>query len=424
MRISKLMLPAVTLAGALALAGCGGGSSTPTVTGDSGSRQNNNSFSHTIDCDGTPVTGTGATAAAAQAAAVCPEPAPVKAELPTGLGAEQLRDLLNLDADGDGGKDETGEIRGAASLLTTRGDPPVGTKRIVDESKNGGGMTWDKALGATLRSDLDIPRPVADLTDQIAVDDDNGTDPDLAVVASAEKGARRSVTFKGIDGVATCGTNGCAVKNEGGALKLTGDWYFTPTAADAGNRWVADGSAFKPTAWARYGYWLEESTGGDWTLRRETEAVGRTLNADSFASVPGANTATYSGDAHGVSVLTPTGAATQSGTFEADVSLTATFAGVNNTRVEGMIDDFRGDAVGSDWKLTLKSTPTGPSAGGRLAGGDVLGSAVGDTSGGRNLDGQWTAHAYGDADKRPTGFVGAFDGEFSDGTVAGVYHAD
>ena len=39
-------------------------------------------------------------------------------------------------------------------------------------------------------------------------------------------------------------------------------------------------------------------------------------------------------------------------------------------------------------------------------------------------DGRFSYETYGEANQRPTGIVGQFGKNFSDGAVAGVYHAD
>ena len=127
-------------------------------------------------------------------------------------------------------------------------------------------------------------------------------------------------------------------------------------------------------------------------------------------------TATYSGTAAGMSVVTvpnPDGdgrVAGSSGAFTADVTLNATFGGTPT--IDGTITNFMGGAVGSNWRVTLRSQT--------LA---ATGSSDGTTrTDGQAADGLWSAQPYGgDADARPSGVHGGFNANFRDGAAVGAY---
>ncbi len=393
MRISKLYLPAAAMVGAVALAGCGGGGSEPErqqlVTG-------------THDCeDGSTATGMGADQAAADAAAKanCPKPEELDAKLPAGLGAQQLYNLL------------AGSTR---DHLVTTSTVPFSVTPIVKETAEGGGQDWKKALNAAIRPGLrtgDVY--VASLNGQIVEHPTNGEE--ATITAGAKDADRGDVKFRGITGDLFCGaaqTSACTSAASGGKTRLTGDWYFIPNTADGAKRWSAKGSGFESVGWAEYGYWLAQTGDADaWQMHRLVVRKGDTIAA---GLTTGTGTATYSGDAHGVSALAPNGdTPAKHGAFDAKVNLEARFG--TSPMIKGTIDGFKGDAVNTDWKLALNA--------GTFAGDGTVdddGNNAGTTGGG-----QWTATPYGtDAGKRPTGVVGTFDGKFTDGAVAGVYHAD
>ena len=130
--------------------------------------------------------------------------------------------------------------------------------------------------------------------------------------------------------------------------------------------------------------------------------------------------ATYSGTALGRSVHKTTDANgmvtdIESGNFEADVMLEATFG--STPMLGGTIDNFRAaqgsnpGAVDSSWEVTLMGT-TASSSGGTVTAG------VAEASG---QSGTWSATSYGDTDMRPAGIYGGFNAHFSDGHVAGSY---
>ena len=401
MRISKLMMPALTLAGALALAGCGGGSGTPGTGGGGGGT----AFTNNTTCsNGTTVTGTGSTAAAAAAAAAdkCPPDPTPDAKL---KGAT------------------------AATLLTDAGTIRVLAARSSDTRVNAvayghsvGGKYWDEIL-TVVEKDIDGNGRV-----QRAVSA-NGYEVPGSNPFPGGNGAIDS-TYKGIDGMFHCAANTECASNK---RTLGAGWYFIPDTGLDNNFWkkASDSSgnyeAVTPSAeHAEWGYWIDTAS-GDSTVYRRARLLGdgtSVLNAASVMKDALAvnNTATYSGtdNAHGVSVM-----GDNAGTFTADASLAATFDG-DGTTLEGTVTNFEGMAVNTGWSLKF----------GKIADNadDSTGSPTtadrvfdqGTTSGGTNVKtGDWTGRLYGKAASRPSGVVGDFDGYFADGgQVTGVYHAD
>ena len=149
--------------------------------------------------------------------------------------------------------------------------------------------------------------------------------------------------------------------------------------------------------------------------------------------------ATYEGTAKGLSAR-QTGSRTASGHFEADVSLKATFGSGSAAMLGGHINNFRsadpakqGTAhVNSDWEVTLSDSRLVPhldndrdgtnTDGGQVTNGGVAGDSV--------RVGSWAGTGYGSREplsgeeQRPEGFYGGFRAEFTDGSAAGVFHAE
>lgn len=423
MRMTKFMLPAVTLAGALALAGCGGGSDSP---GD-GDRKGTTTFTNNTTCsNGTRVTGTGSTAAAAAAAAAdkCPL---TPAETPFAK-AGGTPDAL-LDKDGV----LVDAIAAQAAFDEAKKDGELITGLYGSENP---GMKWHEALNASKVS-LTIGTDNAARTGEgyaikvtgKKVADVQATGETLAF-SDTDKGdvVDSNVVYKGIAGRLICNADNCKAPVEGAVV---GDWYFVADDADA--EWVKDGENYaarsgKPHA--DWGVWLSDAGSG--TAGKEIQLFRNggpreSLGLDVVNGLP--TTATYNGGAVGVSTLYKSGddAATV-GSFTASAELTATFGTTNGDStidtgehtLKGKITNFRGEAVNTGWELELSNTlllaTGGTSSDGSAAGRGAAksGSVTGST---------WAAQLYGEANKRPSGVVGDFDGRFVDGQAVGVFHA-
>ena len=230
--------------------------------------------------------------------------------------------------------------------------------------------------------------------------------------------------YMGIAGAAYCIGDDCAVGDDGEAPDGT---YFVPTNAEADDTYVkATGEGATgyeaETMVASYGYWLLDTD-------TSTEGVQLGLNINSAGTAQTSpalgvtadfadQSATYDGSAVGLSVHKSFDSngdvtATDSGHFDADVQLTATFGarlgGVAS--LKGKVYDFQGNAVDSRWSVTLEETAL--TAQGTF---DTAGIAKGD-----GTDGTWQAQSFGETDMRPDGFYGRFIAGFTDGSVVGAY---
>ena len=183
------------------------------------------------------------------------------------------------------------------------------------------------------------------------------------------------------------------------------------------------------TDYAHYGYWNEVNPAGDEIIKIHAFGIPKTehaMNANgSLAISPSMPaTATYNGKALGMSIMTNTdGMAQKSGKFTADVELTAEFGA--SPMVSGMINNFQGNAVGENWKITLENASLLDNAEPSISNANHWGETLG-ASGTDNADnkGRWHARAYGGTNAaRPKGITGTFRALFPDGRALGGYDA-
>ncbi len=414
MRISRLYMPAVTLAGALALAGCGGSDNNNQVTRDDDDGDKVVTQPRTQCLDGTTVT----------APATCP-PAPSESAFAKAGGTP----VALLDKDGL-------LVRAAAAS----GELPKAADRIdgLHGSENPG-MKWHEALNAPKVSltigtttgegyaikvtgkklaDLQAGGTTVDLTGPSDAADTSIPKTDKGGVTNAD------VAYMGVEGRLVCNADNCKAPTGSGGL--IGDWYFVADDADA--EWVKDGEEYadrstKPHA--DWGVWLADADSGAGKQIRWVRSAGPGASL-ALVVVPGLpKTATYKGGAVGVSTKYRSGnVAATVGSFKADAELTAKFGTADDgdgeiqlgeATLKGMIKGFEGDAVNPGWELTLEETLL-PAAG-AVTGPTKAGSAT------TVLPNSWSAQLYGEADKRPAGVVGDFNGRFGDGQAVGVFHA-
>ena len=346
----------------------------------------------------------------------------------------------------------------ATSAVSAFTDVPTATSATVGKVMAGPsdaqGMTWAEIGGSSLM-DMRIATgaPSGSSTTAVKAKSVAGmTAEKLGQTTSPATADGTEVTgasYKGITGTLFCAGSDCDVENvEEGTFaaatsKLTGSWYFAPSASSMTTYLAGTGAAAgtylveDPTnatrGYVRYGYWLSTSgTPVVTTINRylfgpaaQTGDVYNVVPAvDAFAG----QSASYEGDAVGMSVAWTTdtsgnevAGSRASGHFDADVSLTMTFGG--SQTLEGMISNFRGDGVDTGWEVKLKSST--------LASG-VLGTAATDgTVGADATSGSWTATAWGGAASdpaatpnpaaRPAGVYGEFSAGFPNGAAAGVY---
>ena len=248
--------------------------------------------------------------------------------------------------------------------------------------------------------------------------------------------------LNGIDGTLYCDrAGGCGTYTKSSRTEFLDGWYFTPAVNSSRQASLGysptetayedsdnDGT-YEVVRYVEYGMWLE-GLDDDLTLHRRIGLVGpsssRNLDFGTNTALDGS--ATYSGDAHGLSART-SGSRTASGHFTADVELDVTFGGTPLTVIRGTIDNFRpvsgqgSDHVDRRWSVSLYSPVPNNYSGGRI-GGDVTITAP-------DGDGDWGWTPYGEFQERPAGFYGDFDVEFYDdnddttnGVAAGLYHVE
>ena len=232
-------------------------------------------------------------------------------------------------------------------------------------------------------------------------------------------------TYLGITGVAYCLEQRCPVTNG----KLGAGWYWTVAPENRHKHWVRKASGYEEfTDYAHYGYWIRGETDAGLVIENNQDNGIKTFGfphnqatassaLGESSTIPGDNKATYTGKALGISVVTKDKKAIKSGQFTADVELTATFAA--EPKVTGTVKNFKGNAVGSNWSLTLEQADLVNSAPGNLT---PFGTTDEDTEDATNTKGRWHARAYGgSATERPTGITGDFYAFFSDGRAMAGY---
>ena len=322
---------------------------------------------------------------------------------------------------------------------TTTTGLPLDSQVMMDDSQ---GMTWAQIAGeanvmmvraGTVSADgtyaagnqpLSLAS-IAGMTAKTADVTDTNADvvvPTGSVLASGTDGAGFSTsTYMGISGAVIClgGTDGCSITDG----KLSDGWYFSPSLPKAYYVRNPDRTASEATPYvmdnlyAQYGYWLSTADSGvTYTVNTYSLRSGGTTGTDFNvgADTDLAGSATYSGNAVGMSVRrTPKaggGNHFDSGMFTADVTLQATFGA--SPMLGGDVNNFQGDAVNSNWSVTLEKRA-------------FTAGAIADTDGkslASGQDGYWSASAYGnDTAARPAGIFGEFNAHFLDGDVAGAY---
>ncbi len=346
------------------------------------------------------------------------------------------------------------------NVVSTFTEVPTGTTATQGEVMAGPndaqGMTFAEIVGASNIKDMRIAsggttspvkaKSVAGMTVKKLYDPDNL--PTTAPATADGTQITTNVEYKGITGTLFCAGSDCKVENvvantfAAATSKLTGSWYFTNQGVSVQDNTVTMDSTYtagtgdsagtymfeNPTSYVRYGYWLTTSGAGTADdpivaqINRYTAGPSANSNAAAYDVTAGDDklgkpSATYTGDALGMSVLrtfdTKGKELTEaSGGFTADVSLTMKFG--ESPTLAGTVSNFDGSAVDSDWSVSLD--PAGLSDG-TLGGTPTTNSKVSGVT-----NGTWSATAWGGGSTdRPTGVYGAFDANFTNGEVVGVY---
>jgi len=396
-------MPAVTLAGALALAGCGGSDNKPAAV-QNNDDDDNGPVIQTQCLDGTTVT----------APDTCPVP-PSESAFAKAGGTPGA--LLNKE----------GNLVLNNVLATAL---PKSSDRIAGlHGSANPGMKWHEALNAskvsltigTGNGALTGEGYAIKVTGKKLTDLQRGSGNDLAAANTDKGGVNDDAVYMGVEGQLVCNADNC--KAPSGSGGLIGDWYFIADDADAEVVKNGDKYALRATKpHADWGVWLTDATAGAGKQIQRLRTAGPTasLNLAIVNGLP--KTATYTGGAVGVSTLHKSGDdAAAVGSFTADAELKVTFH--TEPKLEGTIKGFDGDAVNTGWELKLMES-TIDSSGGTLA--DSGGATHRQTKGGSAAaqPNGWQAQLYGEANKRPSGVVGDFDGRFVDGQAVGVFYAD
>ena len=325
---------------------------------------------------------------------------------------------------------DTPPTKAVATILTAPGvtNARAGeTPRVLKDDASDMAMTWAeivKAGGRTVagkafagnEADVDVTSVAGMALTKFT---DSSDDPlTLSITSNTQTG----VKYMGIDGTLYCVGDDSACTVEDGKLK--GKLYFGATDVDQLYTKAPNADIYKDyDLYATYGYWLSQATDGLVTVNTfagqsdDRATVAATGVIGIHATL--ASKATYTGSAIGMSMMksydSVTGEAMghKSGEFTAMVTLEAEFN--NNPILRGKIDQFAGVGASSDWSVTLVETA--------FADGNVTTGGVAEGSGTteRATDGVWTAQAYGEADKRPTGIFGGFNAHFDNGHAAGAY---
>jgi len=447
MRTLKLMLPAVTVAGALALAGCGGGSDTPTPRDDGKvacPAPNAKLFVDDLsDCPSpsaseTPLTGDAlADAEAIQGA--------LTGFTTTVADLNSVSDNALVDADdpiiqisagklGTPAKDDDDPWKTSAVAPSVGGGWTVkGYERTKDDgeenlvSYSSGEQSIDQSLSAWVRGTggAGIEINGKELTF------DAGTfNADFFPAGfhrqELDDDDELKGTFVGLDGTFKCTDTSCAASrnetDDAATVMLAGNWIFTVDGNAARLKVPAKYAELSNPEFLTFGYWWRETVGDDDKPSIEVEAF---VNAGGILSeLPGGTTnddppisASYSGKASGAYVREVLDGGKKvpaaAGLFTADVTLNAVFTGAAaGSTVSGSIHDFMdGSTQISDWKLAL--------------GGSVL-TETGGFDGKAGAEGTYRGSFYGEGgDDAPSGAAGVFNSgtTFANGQAAGAFGA-
>ena len=396
MTISRLLMPAVTLAGALALAGCGGGSGTPAGNGNG----DNNG-----DDDNGKVTLTDA---------IC--------------GTGRMVNDAGTECVADPDYTSAKEARDTATALYGNIDTasvPTGETAIPSEVKTANQSTESfRGEGQSL-ADLDNVAAAASSganEGYHAITGGNGNNHEVTSSQFTKTPGSRTIpvgtyagNYRSVPGMFRCTTaEGCSVRYRGEddfELAATG-WHFKPTAEDA----KVEGPKI-----AEWGWWIEDP---DDKTKDEVSLVYRIIDAgdndpdrSTLAAINGLNgSATYTGDALGQYAIVRSGTGSASGKFEAKAELTAEFS--DATKLSGKIHDFN---VGSGWEVTLKEKAIAENDVPQpvIAGGTTTWK-IGDTE--SITEGAWNADIYGgNATSIPTHILGGFTATHTDARMVGAF---
>ncbi len=413
MKISTTILSATLLAGALALAGCGG--------------SGNGAMDDDMDMDSGPTAEERAEAAEAKLAAKEKAEAEAKAAADAKAALEMARTLYGVLMN-----------TGDTSLI----NPADDTKDANDEQNSMSISVMGKAFSKEYADNTSPAVSSVSTTDgkhkltlaQVTTGDANIMGSAFSTSApETHKQDRvnadtRDIYFStpgsyhGVAGTYECmasTADGCKSRlaPSGKGIVLTGTWTFTPSDKNAPVS-AADG--------VKWGWWLEKDKNVTEKAHVYYEAGTSGLAAvEAGLPTDHGGKATYMGDAIGqYSVYGGANGKNDSGAFQADATLQATFGG--SAAISGTIDNFMGaDGMPRMWSVELmKSSDVG--TGGVISGGKVIWTMDGAKG---NEAGEWQVSAYapgGDNMVDPSAVAGAFKAEHDTnrGLMIGAFGAE
>ncbi len=350
MRISRLLMPAATLAGALALAGCGGGSPAPgtttttttttpgTTTPPPTCTEGHSRRTPTGPCELNRETSLANAAMAGYAGSLV--------ELSPGRNADTKPSWLKATA--TGGTVYSGSRSGNnydGVIHNTKGDPK--TSPIKDETgwnATAGELEWasvsdsGRSAGVLLTQHFTAAAPLQSYV--------------------STSGGRNSVqgTYYGVPGAFECAIGPCTARRDS-ATKFTlvsGTWHFDPNVDTA--------MVTKPDGdYLEYGWWRGTNARTDRAseLTPYVDSKGALANYAAAAPTLEITGAEYKGDAYGYYALhdAKTNPETgEHGAFTAKVELTANFGDTINANasvVSGEINTFMVGTRNMGWRVEL-----------------------------------------------------------------------
>ena len=410
-KLSRTIMSATLLVGALALAGCGGGDDTP-------AEESGMSAEDKI--------------AAAEAAAAEAEADKKAAE--DALAAEKQKQAdAQAAADAMKAQGDAKALRAALMMaMVDRNDDAyyaeeVGTSGPAGlKSKDGYESMSVSIMGDPFNKEYTLVNGMIGVTGASVVMpkyvdgaafSTSGTKAHTAnhVNSSGKPRFQTSGTYHGVAGTYSCDPDGspCTSNVDStDALMLTGAWTFMPSNPAAT---VSDGKA------VQYGWWIDNlgKTGED--LHVFYGAADLSKNGD-FAQ---GGKATYEGGAAGkYAIHRGAGAENDSGHFTANAMLEADFGG-ESANISGMIDDFMGaDGKSRDWSVKLQSAAITNSASWTA---DASDGTVWTMDGAKaEAGGDWSGAMYGGSSTgTPTAVAGAFSAEHGNiGSMIGSFGAE
>ncbi len=435
MGISRLMVPAVTLAGALALAACGGGNGNKM---DEKEEMDDPSPSPvSCNADGSVTAATSAGCKAALDAAGATEAAmkertdtakALKTALGTGFSVKAGLMPKTIPAQTGNPASKAITLKETSATVSALGDwkgaeyegrvPATGTlentgkARIYSNKETGKPISFAayaaQTNGLTAAPNASGGHPVAEGSSDKNI---GGTEFPSSGLKTFTGAARKFTgTYNDVSGTYECTGNTCTAEVAGEGITLVGMWTFTPPAG-----------ATVQTAESNYlyfGWWSIEDKDGD-PVRAFTHyhrEGGQPANASAIQRLQGK--ATYKGKAAGLYAIhnRRNPAEDDSGHFTADASLSADFGdGTANGKLSGSIENFRLKDGSEDpgWKVTLKETSTYSDSDSEWTDSMTqwdIGDAEGDASG------TWEARMYGpgsgSSTTTPDFVAGSFHSEF------------